>query len=81
MVDSLVSEINNTYTKFVQSGDTETHHETYYSKIVTNSQNWIENLDQSVAALTFKKLEDKIFHFSQNSQQAFNSTEIQPITE
>lgn len=80
MVDSLVLEINNTYTKFVQSGDTETY-EIYYSKIVTNSQNWIENLDQSVAALTFKKLGDKIFHFSQNSQQAFNSTDIQPITE
>ena len=81
MVDSLVSEINNTYTKFVQSGDTETYHEIYYSKKVTNSQNWIENLDQSVAALAFKKLGDKIFHFSQNPQQAFNSTEIQPITE
>lgn len=80
MVDSLVLEINNTYTKFVQSGDTEPY-EIYYSKIVTNSQNWIENLDQSVAALTFKKLGDKIFHFSQNSQQAFNSTDIQPITE
>ena len=80
MVDSLVLEINNTYTKFVQSGDTETY-EIYYSKIVTNSQNWIENLDQSVAALTFKKLRDKIFHFSRNSQQAFNSTDIQPITE
>ena len=80
MVDSLVLEINNTYTKFVQSGDTETY-EIYYRKIVTNSQNWIENLDQSVAALTFKKLGDKIFHFSQNSQQAFNSTDIQPITE
>ena len=80
MVDSLVLEINNTYTKFVQSGDTETY-EIYYSKIVTNSQNWIENLDQSVAALTFKNLGDKIFHFSQNSQQAFNSTDIQPITE
>ena len=80
MVDSLVLEINNTYTKFVQSGDTETY-EIYYSKIVTNSQNWIENLDQSVAALAFKKLGDKIFHFSQNPQQAFNSTEIQPITE
>ena len=80
MVDSLVLEINNTYTKFVQSGDTETY-EIYYSKIVTNIQNWIENLDQSVAALTFKKLGDKIFHFSQNSQQAFNSTDIQPITE
>ena len=81
MVDSLVSEINNIYTKLVQSGDAEKFHESYYSKIITNSQNWIENLDQSVAALAFKKLGDKIFRFCQNPQQKLNSTEILPITD
>ena len=74
-------EINNRYTKLVQSGDAEKFCESYYSKIITNSQNWIENFDKSVAALAFKKLGDKIFHFSQNPQKTFNSTEIQPITD
>ena len=74
MVDSLVSEINNIYTKLVQSGDAEKYYESYYSKIITSSQNWIENLDQSVAALAFKKLGGKKFPFSQNPQQTCNST-------
>ena len=31
-------------------------------QIVTNSQNWIENLEESAAALAFTKLGDKILH-------------------
>ena len=31
-----------------------------------NSQNQIENFDQSIAALVFKKLGYKIFYFYQN---------------
>ena len=42
----------------------------------------MQNFDYSVAAaLAFKMLGDKIFHFSPaNPQQTFNSAEIQPIT-
>lgn len=61
-----MSEINNISTKLVQSGDAEKFHESYYSKIVMNSQNRIENFDQSIAALVFKKLGYKIFYFYQN---------------
>lgn len=32
-------------------------------QIVTNSQNWIENLEESAAAFAFTKLGDKIFIF------------------
>ena len=32
-------------------------------QIVTNSQNWIENLEESAAALAFTKLGDKYFIF------------------
>ena len=64
------------YTQLVQSGDAEKYYESYYSKIVTNSQNWIENLDQKLTALAFKNLGKKIFHFSRNPQQTFHSTEI-----
>ena len=37
MVDSLVSEINNIYTKLVQSDDVEKCYESHYRKITTNS--------------------------------------------
>ena len=37
MVDSLVSEINNIYTKLVQSDDVEKCYESHYKKITTNS--------------------------------------------
>ena len=43
-------------------------------QIVTNSQNWIENLEESAAALAFTKLGDKILDF----YKTFSKASIQP---